>query len=214
MLVYEKELLGFYVTGHPLDEYAGSLETSKFRTILDLENVEGTETVKIGGLILSLEKKFTRKDNKPFASFILEDFTGSIELTAWDETLAKYAELLQPGQAIAASARASRRDENLRLQVQSVEELKKRGTKRPVEICLRRSRLDEAALVSLAELLRRHNGKRPVELVFVGDAGGRAAVRAGKTYLVGDEFALRGELLRECPEILANLQNKTATNHA
>lgn len=203
MLAYEKELLGFYVSGHPLDDYAGSLESSKFRTIASLEEIEGTESVQIGGLILSIEKKFTRKDNKPFASFVIEDFTGSVELTAWDETLSKHAELLAAGRAVSVKARASRREENLRLQVQSVEELKKRTSKRPVEILLHREKLNEEALGMLAQLLRRHPGKRPVNLVILGDSGTRIVLRAGTKFQVGDEPMLRSNLNECMGEVIA-----------
>jgi DNA polymerase-3 subunit alpha len=203
LLAQEKELLGFYVTGHPLDEYAGSLESTRLRPINTLEEIEGSETVQIGGIISTLEKKFTRKDNKPFAVFLLEDFTGTVEVTAWSETLQKSAELLQVGQAVTVSARVSRNEENLRVMANSVGELKKRASRRPVVVRLRREATREDDLQTLLRLARENRGKRPLEIVFIGDSAGPATIRAGEAFTVGDESALRAELGKLLPHALA-----------
>jgi DNA polymerase-3 subunit alpha len=203
LLAFEKELLGFYVTGHPLDEYAGSLESTRLRTISSLEEIEGSETVQIGGLIATLEKKFTRKDNKPFAVLQLEDFTGSVEVTAWSETLQKSAELLQVGQAVTVSARVSRNEENIRVMANSFSELKKRASRRPVIVRLRRETLREQDLETLGRVAVEHRGKRPLEIVFVAEGEASATVRAGAKFSVGDETALRTELGKLLPHALA-----------
>ena len=70
-LSYEKELLGFYVTGHPLDAYRDLLEAGKYSPITELVNLEDKGQVKVAGSISSLEKKFTRKEGKLFAVVML-----------------------------------------------------------------------------------------------------------------------------------------------
>ena len=79
-LGFEKELLGFYVTGHPLDEYRRDLESGKYVPINALGEAEDRGTVQVAGALISVEKKFTKKDSKPFAIVMLEDLTGSVEV--------------------------------------------------------------------------------------------------------------------------------------
>ena len=88
MLAYERELLGFYLTGHPLEAYAGHFDSPKITSISAAQQIEEPSTVRLAGIVCSVEKKFTKKDGKPFAVIVLEDFTGQIELTAWDDVFA------------------------------------------------------------------------------------------------------------------------------
>ena len=89
-LAFEKELLGFYVTGHPLDEYRPALESGKYTCRSHtLGEQEDKSTVTIAGALTSVEKKFTKKDGKPFAVVMLEDLTGSLEIMIWSEAFAE-----------------------------------------------------------------------------------------------------------------------------
>ena len=103
MLSYERELLGFYLTGHPLEAYAGHFDNPKITSIAAARQIEQPSTVRLAGIVSSVEKKFTKKDGKPFAVIILEDFTGQIELTAWDEVYADKASLLISGAVISVT---------------------------------------------------------------------------------------------------------------
>lgn len=163
MLNYEKELLGFYVSGHPLDEYAGSLESASLRPISSLYDIEGNETVRIAGMILSVEKKFT-KAGKPFVVFQIEDFTGSIEVTAWDEAIEKAGDALVPGGVIAVSTRVQKRDDGVRASANSFSEVKKRPSRRPVTLRLRTDSLPPGAMEKIAGLAREEKGKRPLQI--------------------------------------------------
>ncbi len=103
ILAHEKELLGYYITGHPLEAYAGHFDSVKVSKIADALQVEESATFKLAGLITSVERKFTKKDGRPFAIIALEDFTGQVELTAWDEAYSENAELLVSGTVVAVS---------------------------------------------------------------------------------------------------------------
>jgi DNA polymerase-3 subunit alpha len=86
MLKYEKELLGYYVSGHPLDSYAGHFDSGKYNTISQVTQATENGSFKLAGLIMSVEKKFSKKDSKPFGILVLEDFTGSREIVMWGES--------------------------------------------------------------------------------------------------------------------------------
>jgi DNA polymerase-3 subunit alpha len=99
-LGFEKELLGFYVTGHPLDEYRPALEGGKYVAIANLQEEEDKSTVSIAGALTSVEKRFTKREGKPFAVVVLEDLTGSLEVMIWNETFTKCAAQLEPGAVV------------------------------------------------------------------------------------------------------------------
>ncbi|MDQ3626630.1 MAG: OB-fold nucleic acid binding domain-containing protein, partial [Verrucomicrobiota bacterium] len=120
---YEKELLGFYVTGHPLDAYAGTIAAGKYQTIVSLGELADHATFQIAGAIAQVDKKFTKKDGKPFAVAWLEDLTGTIEIVVWNDVYAKVADALVPGKVIAIQGTLDKRDDTIRATAQKVKTL-------------------------------------------------------------------------------------------
>jgi len=189
-LAYEKELLGYYITGHPLEAYAGHFDNPKFSTIAFAQQVEESATLKIAGIVGSVEKKFTKKDGKPFAIILLEDFTGAVELTAWEDAYTSNVELLKPGAVVAVSARITRREEAVRATANSFTALKPKASVRPVRLRLARGKLSETGLTDILEAVRRYPGKRPLVMEIVGDDGRALEFQAGEDFSVGDESSL------------------------
>jgi DNA polymerase III subunit alpha len=111
---YEKELLGFYVTGHPLDAYANVLAEGKYQTIAALNELPDRASFKIAGAIVQVDKKFTKKEGKPFAVVFLEDLTATLEVILWNEVYTTVAEALVLGRVIAIQGTLDRRDDSLR----------------------------------------------------------------------------------------------------
>jgi len=93
MLAWEKELLGLYITAHPLDEYRDTL--NKFTSILSLKSSNEEQSVIIGGLITQIKTIITKKGEQMcFAA--LEDLTGSAELVVFPRVFADSRDLLAP----------------------------------------------------------------------------------------------------------------------
>ncbi len=121
---FEKELLGFYVTGHPLDAYAPLFAGGKYRTIMSLGELNDRESFRIAGAIAQIERKFTKKEGKPFAVVFLEDLTGTLEVVLWNETYAPVASALEVGVVLAIGGTIDRRDENVRATAQRLKVLR------------------------------------------------------------------------------------------
>ena len=121
---YEKELLGFYVTGHPLDAYASVLSEGKYQTITSLNELADRASFKIAGAIVQVDKKFTKKEGKPFAVVFLEDLTATLEVVLWNEVYTTVAEALVLGRVIAVQGTLDRRDDSLRAVAQRARVLK------------------------------------------------------------------------------------------
>jgi DNA polymerase-3 subunit alpha len=120
---YEKELLGFYVTGHPLDAYAALLAAGRYQTIASLNELPDRASFRIGGAIVQVDKKFTKKEGKPFAVVWLEDLSATLEVVLWNEVYVKVADALVLGRVIAVQGTLDRRDDALRAVAQKAKVL-------------------------------------------------------------------------------------------
>jgi DNA polymerase III subunit alpha len=194
MLAYEKELLGFYITGHPLEAFAGHFENPKITSIAAAKKIEEHSTVRLAGIVCSVEKKFTRKEGRPFAVIVLEDFSGQIELTAWDDVYTEHQGLLDPGAVITISARLTRREDSVRAIASKLSALKPKAAEKPVRLRLARTKLSERVLPEILEAVRRFPGKRPLIIEIVSDDG-VFEFRAGGGLTVGDENGLQTAVL-------------------
>ena len=184
-LAFEKELLGFYVTGHPLDEYRPLLESTKFTPISRLGEQEDKSTVSIAGALTSVEKKFTKKDNKPFAVVVLEDFTGSMEVMIWSEAFTKSQQYLVQGSVVSITGRLDRREEAPRLSANEIKPLKKPApAEKPVVLNFDRTRTTEADFATIRAVARQFPGARRLEFHFTDATGHRLRLRAGREYAI------------------------------
>src|SRR4029079_13496984 len=119
----EKELLGFYMTGHPLDAYAEVIANGKNQTIASLTELADRATFRVAGAITQVDKKFTKKEGKPFAVVWLEDTTSTLEVVLWTEVYVKVTDALVLGRVIAVQGTLDKRDDSLRATAQRVKVL-------------------------------------------------------------------------------------------
>ena len=87
-LVFEKEALGFYITGHPLDKYDRVIKRIISGTAATIKEKPVAGEVKLGGVVSALKLRNTKKGDR-YGSFNLEDKTGFLEVIAWPETYKK-----------------------------------------------------------------------------------------------------------------------------
>ena len=193
-LTHEKELLGFYVTGHPLDKYRGILDSDKYKRIGLIEEIELDDPrarYPIAGMVRSLESRMT-KAGKPFGILTVEDFTGSCEVMLWSETFipARDSGILQPGNIIKLKIGIQMDDRTggRRLTGGSLSELKTRkvsaNNKGPIELLLWTHRHTEKDLEEIHYHITGHPGSTPVVLHFQNSAGKRLTLHPSETYSV------------------------------
>lgn len=78
MLAAEKELIGFFISGHPLARFEWVLEKFALKRVKDIQSLAAGERTRIGGMVTEMRKLFTKKDQKPMATFRIEGLDGSI----------------------------------------------------------------------------------------------------------------------------------------
>jgi DNA polymerase III subunit alpha len=205
-LAHEKELLGFYVTGHPLDKFRGVIDSDRYLRIGLLDEVEISnprDRFPFAGMVRSLEAK-TTKTGKPFGVLIIEDFTGSAEVMLWGETFvpARDNGLLEPGKIIKLKCAIQLDDRTgaKRLTGYELGELKPRraavNAKGPLELTLWTTRHSERDIDQIRNVLIEHPGETQVLLHFQNSAGRRVTVEAGGRYTIKRSMALEEALDR------------------
>jgi len=122
-LSYEKELLGFYVSGHPLDAYVDLFAARNYQSIASLAELDDRASFRIAGAVVEVQKKFTRKDGKPFAIVWIEDLTDMLEVVVWNELYLKISSVLAAGRVIEVRGALDKRDDALRATAQDVKPL-------------------------------------------------------------------------------------------
>ena len=91
---YEKETLGYYVTGHPLRNYARELEKFSKLSTLDITEENSGQEVSVGGMITGLRNLRTRKGDS-MAAFELEDLSGTVQVLVWPNAYKRYSQLME-----------------------------------------------------------------------------------------------------------------------
>jgi DNA polymerase-3 subunit alpha len=99
-LQFEKELLGFYVTGHPMNLYAGLAEAIDTHTIDTLLQQTDRVEFRLCGIVSNIVKKLSKKDNRPWAAFTLATKQASVSLNMFADAYANYALNLLPEQPV------------------------------------------------------------------------------------------------------------------
>lgn len=192
LLSFEKELLGFYVTAHPLDPYRGSLDNPKFTRISALEEMDDRATVTVAGLVDTVEKKFTKATGKPCAFLTLEDFTGKVEVRVWSEAFEKYTSQLVPGKVVQITGRLDKRDDKPAVTAAEFKSVPPAaGSEPPIVLRLPAGRAGRRELEDLRSTVLDFPGRRPLVLEFVARDGRTRRVRAAEQFKVGREEQLR-----------------------
>jgi DNA polymerase-3 subunit alpha len=99
ILVWEKEVMGIYVSDHPLRGHERSLRTASTHTCVMVEELEERTPVKLAGVIASLRAITTKKGDK-MATFVLEDFSGQVSVTCFPATYTKLGAKLEKDEVV------------------------------------------------------------------------------------------------------------------
>lgn len=176
-LHFEREVVGVYISGHPLDNFRLELEAFSNAAVSVLSNLEGLEgqEFKVGGIVGAVEHRFT-KTGKPFGRMAIEDYSGKTELTLWSEDYIKYKSFLTPGMFVfieGVVVKKSWGDMALEPKIRSMELLGELAAKRVQGMVVRLTldTLDHDRIEELDTLFKKHSGTCPVRF-FVRDESG------------------------------------------
>ena len=167
----EKEVIGFYLSGHPLDTY--KLEIKSFTTcgLADLERFQNGKEIRIAGIVTKMREGMTKRGNR-YATFSIEDFSGATELALFGEDYAKFRNYIEVNNMLFIGAKYQARfgdTDQLELKVHDVkflaEAFDKLAKRLLVDIPL--DRVDLAFIDGLYDLFSGHKGKVSIDFNVV-----------------------------------------------
>jgi DNA polymerase-3 subunit alpha len=190
-LAFEKEMLGLYVSDHPLLGAEAALARRADATIDELAEVEDGALKAVGGVVTNLQRKWTRKGDL-MAVFTLEDLRSAVEVMVFPRTMTEHGHKLADDAVVVVKARVDRRDEAPKLiaQIIDVVDVGEGGTAEPLRLRVPPQLLSAQTVADLKSILIEHPGGAPVVLHL----GERQVVRLPERWNVDTSNGLLGRL--------------------
>ena len=165
-LAFEKALLGFYVSGHPLARYEKTLAIFATATSQQLLQSKDGEVVTIGGMLTKVKHTTTKKTNEQMAVCMLEDLAGDVEVLVFPNSFSQLAPQLKPNAVVFIEGRVALREDRPRLIAQQIVPIEQGVSKlaQAMELILRSPGMEKELLEQLKGLLARFPGVVPIYL--------------------------------------------------
>jgi len=196
LLSFEKQMLGFYVTGHPLAKFEKILKT--FSTLNTARLKEGTEnqSMSIGGIISRLKNTVTKKSNEKMAIMILEDLEGTVEVLVFPSSYQNFGKYVRKDAIVFVKGRLSLREEHPKIIADEVIPLEQAQQKYTTGLVIKlyTTGLEEESLYFLKDMLAKYHGEVPVYIDFAMSEGRKTTVELGVDYYIEPKEELLHEI--------------------
>ena len=186
LLADVRELLGFYVTGHPLMPFASILEKYSLANTTNLAQVPARTLTRVGGMIAAVQNGVSKRNGKPYAMVTLEDLEGTVQILCFNENYEKYRELLVINKPIFVIGEVNNGEDKPKIfpqEIMPLEDVPRRFTKQ-VHLRLQSAQLKPENIESVRDLIAAHPGKCPLFLCFIRPAGGSVFIETNDRYWV------------------------------
>ncbi len=186
LLLNEKEMLGFYVTGHPLARYQRELKSYCTVSTATVGYRKDTEEVVVGGLVNKLKFTQTKRTNEKMAIVTLEDLEGTLDLLVFPKTFKDYGQYLAKDAILFFKGNVDNKEQTPKLlvsEITPVMEVHKKFT-RSIHVKLLTVGLEDSLLRSIQEILSQHPGNIPVYIEFADKGNARSQLLVDRSLFV------------------------------
>jgi DNA polymerase-3 subunit alpha len=158
-LAFEKESLGFYVSGHPLKRHAELLDKFTNANAISIKELKNGNAVRIGGLVRSIKIIKTKRGDL-MAFVTIEDLHGAVEATVFSRVYTSVSDLLVEDSAIFIQGQVQKDEQSVKILAEKVVAMEKAEETwtASIHFNIEMSRTDREALVSLHKILKKHTG--------------------------------------------------------
>jgi len=204
LLSFEKDMLGFYVSGHPLARYAKQLKRFVSCSTASLHEHKDQDTIKIVGLIAKIKQTLTRAKQEKMAILKLEDLDGSIEILVFPRAFSKVSRYILPNTIVHIRGTLNLTEDTPKIIAEDLfpfEEIYKLITAMSINL----SGIKENIFETLKTLLSEHRGNVPIYLrLDTNPSGKQAPVKSRVQLVVGENlYVLPSEkLIQELDDLL------------
>lgn len=186
LLKAEKELLGVYMSGHPLTRYSALLERYQLSTVQGLSELKERDQTRLGGIIVSVTKRVTKAKQKLMAVVQLEDLDGSVEVVVFPDAYARYGAYLEQEAAVMVCGEVSRKEEPPRVFASEIYPLADAPRQFAVQaqIHIPAAHAKDGVLNRIREIVRMHPGTTPLVVCLLFPSGEKVFIEAGAGFRV------------------------------
>jgi len=196
-LAFEKELLGFFITGHPLWQYRDRIKNLVTADSTSISRKGDRETVTVAGTVGSLKEITTKKTKERMASLALEDLTGSISIIIPPKVYRRDYEVVQRPTPLVIIGTVTADDDATKVmanEIVAIEEfLRRNGRGAEVHLYLEPAQATDDKLFFIKEVTSKYRGDSPTYL-HIGTGDLEAVIDLGRQYTVSCTEALRSEI--------------------
>lgn len=200
LLTYEKEMLGVYVSEHPLSEYREAIYANTDLEIAQLSPELDRQQITVGGIISGALRKLN-KQGKTWVSFKLEDFSGTIEVLVFSHKYERFEDVVSDDSIVLVKGRLDAKDETKKLLADEIKRLPAEGiAPEYLDVCIESSKFHEGLVDHIKRTLEAHPGPVPVRISLLSGGRETRRVKTGDYYSVdtaGDLIAKLKSLLGE-----------------
>lgn len=169
----EREVVGVFISGHPLDKYKLVYHQYTNVSIPDIDSKMKDKTVRIAGIISKAQERLTKKGDR-FAIITLEDYEGAIEIPFFSNDYDKYRQWLHENELIYLEGEYEKRwrdSDEYRLKVNAILPLDKvlREFTKAVQVSIPADKINEQFIIDFTEITTTHKGQIPIQFMITGD---------------------------------------------
>ena len=190
-LAFEKEMLGLYVSDHPLLSLGAALAAATSTSIAELGDLSDRSSLSVGGIVGSITRRWTKKGD-PMLFFQLEDLEGSVECIAFPKTVHDYGPLIVEDAILVISGHLDHRGDDVKVVARELKELEIRDDS-TIRLTIPAGRLTPETVNSLKTILKNHPGSASVYLHMTDD-GDTKVLKLSDAHKVEPRSALFAEL--------------------
>jgi len=194
-LSYEKEILGFYITGHPLTHYTETLQDLKTVDIQNLSELEDKENVRLAGMVAAL-KEINSKKGERMAFATIEDLTGSCEVIIFSDIFRKCSQILKEEGPLWVSGITTKDEKGIKVIANDILPLTEAEEKMAQQAVLKIAvdGLTRDQILLLKDFLKDHAGSCPVQICVCLPDQSQILLNLPETRTIRPSVRLRREL--------------------
>ena len=196
LLHFEKEILGFYITGHPLARYEKLLQEYSTADSSKLKELGDGAKIRFGGIINKVKNTVTKRTGDKMAIMMMEDLEGVVEVLVFPSSYKNVSKYVQPNLAVFVEGRLNLREDRPKIIVEDIvpiDEARPRFTKK-LTVNIVSIGLENNILEDVKKIFQRHKGNIPVYLSVSTKKNGSYNIVVDKDLFVSPTNDLVAEL--------------------